>query len=325
MYIRKMALNPIPFDGRTAIAVIGDPDLGASFENNGEVFLLDSQTGSAIGSQGSTHWMSSNLCTVSVDDEVLLAGGCMDGTIQLWEPRSSKQVNFLHGHRKLVTSVCQIDTGHSSLLASSSSDGTIRLWNSVNGEHIRTIQSHDYWPDNLCAIGSGPDSMLASSADREIRLWNPVNGSLIKTLEGCPGSIYALCAVDSDESLLLASGECTIDQVLLNRGEVDADTANCAVRLWNPVSGEQVCVFEGHSNDVKAVCSFSIRNRCLLASAGGDGVVRIWDIASRASILAIPVHYSATSMIWADDSLFIGLDGGVLAIKLEDSVLASRL
>src|SRR5262249_29406499 len=96
MYIRTMALKPIPFDGRMALAVIGDPDFGASFEDDGDVFLLDSQTGSEISSQGRTHWMSSSLCTVTVGGEVLLAGGCMDGTIQLWEPRSSKQVKVLH-------------------------------------------------------------------------------------------------------------------------------------------------------------------------------------------------------------------------------------
>jgi WD40 repeat protein len=159
--------------------------------------------------------------------------------------------------------------------------------------------------------------MLASAHGREILLWNPANGKHIRTLEGCSASIGSLCAVEADGLSLLASGESRIDQVEVDRGDVDEDAVDCAVRLWNPVSGKQIRIFEGHSGPVTAVCSFSIRNRDLLASASDDKTVRVWNPASNTSILTIPVSYSATSMTWVNDSLVIGLDAGMLAIRLE--------
>ena len=79
-----------------AIAVISDPDLKASFEGDGDVLLMDSRTGAEIGVRGSGRWMASDLCTVTVGGEALLAGGCSDGTIQLREPLTGKQVRVLN-------------------------------------------------------------------------------------------------------------------------------------------------------------------------------------------------------------------------------------
>jgi WD40 repeat protein len=161
--------------------------------------------------------------------------------------------------------------------------------------------------------------MLASFSGREIRLWDPANDRNMRTLEGHSGDFCALCAVKDDDLFLLASGETEVDQVYINRGDVDEDAADYTIRLWNPASGEQVRIFEGHSAPVNSICSFSIRNRYLLASASDDKTVRLWNPMSRAPVLTIPVHYSAKSIMWGNDSLFVGLDNGALAIKLEPS------
>ena len=53
------------------------------------------------------------------------------------------------------------------------------------------------------------------------------------------------------------------------------------VRVWDPVTGEQQRVLEGHSGAVYRVCAFASRDgRTLLASAGADGTVAVWDPAT---------------------------------------------
>ena len=301
-----------------AIAVISDPDLKASFEGDGDVLLMDSRTGAEIGVRGSGRWMASDLCTVTVGGEALLAGGCSDGTIQLREPLTGKQVRVLNGHREPVSAVCELEAGGLSLLASASwGDRTIRLWDPVSGEHIRTLRDDEHRPGELCKVTVDSACTLASSDNRKIWLWDPSNGRKIRILEGHSAGIMALCTVEDDGVSLIASGESTVDQVEINRGEVGEDELDHTVRLWNPVSGEQIRTLEGHSGDVTAVCSISIRNRNLLASASRDGTVRIWNPARGVFGMNIPINYSATSMTWMNDSLFIGLDGGVIAIKFD--------
>ena len=78
------------------------------------------------------------------------------------------------------------------------------------------------------------------------------------------GRVNAVCAVTVDGRALLASGG-----------------ADGTVRLWDPHTGEQLTVLEGHQNAVSAVCAVTVDGRELLASGSDDGTVRLWDPQSR--------------------------------------------
>ena len=52
------------------------------------------------------------------------------------------------------------------------------------------------------------------------------------------------------------------------------------MRIWDPATGEQRAVLEGHQSGVNAVCAVTVNGRELLASGGDDGTVRIWDPAT---------------------------------------------
>ena len=75
-----------------------------------------------------------------------------------------------------------------------------------------------------------------------------------------------MCAVTVDGRALLASG-----------GD------DRTVRLWDPHSGEQLAVLEGHQGWVNAVCAVTVDGRALLASGGDDRTVRLWDPHRRAA------------------------------------------
>ena len=57
----------------------------------------------------------------------------------------------------------------------------------------------------------------------------------------------------------------------------------------------------------------------LLASAGRDARVRLWDPATGHQRAVIPVHAPATACLEVDGTLIVGLDTGVLAIRLGGS------
>jgi WD40 repeat protein len=53
-----------------------------------------------------------------------------------------------------------------------------------------------------------------------------------------------------------------------------------AVRIWDPATGQQRAILEGHQAGVTAVCPVTVDGQHLLASAGDDGTVRIWNPAA---------------------------------------------
>jgi hypothetical protein len=67
-------MHPIPLGERVALAVVSDSDAMASYRDDGDVLMLDSQTGEEIEVQGSSRWLASDLCTVTTAGEVLLTG-----------------------------------------------------------------------------------------------------------------------------------------------------------------------------------------------------------------------------------------------------------
>jgi WD40 repeat protein len=94
--------------------------------------------------------------------------------------------------------------------------------------------------------------------------------------------------------------------------------ADETVRLWDPASGASERVLHGHTGGVNAVCAVRVGQRELLASASNDRTVRLWNPASETSTpLLIPTSAAALALSpFGDSSLFIGLDSGVLTVKI---------
>ena len=67
----------------------------------------------------------------------------------------------------------------------------------------------------------------------------------------------------------------------VGQGRPGRDVEACDVVVWDLKAGRKVLTLRGHVNDVTAL-DFS-RDGRLLASGGGDGVVRLWEVGTEAS------------------------------------------
>ncbi|WP_438488252.1 hypothetical protein [Streptomyces sp. S186] len=146
----------------------------------------------------------------------------------------------------------------------------------------------------LCAVEINDRSLLASSSEEDayIRLWDAATGEGVAALEGHTGdAVLALCVLDAAGQQLLASG--ADDHTI--RGEEKT------IRLWDPLTGEAAGILTGHTDRVRALCSFSVDGRTLLAIAGSDGEVRLWDVRAGATVSTLKGHSGPVNAVSAVD------------------------
>jgi WD40 repeat protein len=87
-----------------------------------------------------------------------------------------------------------------------------------------------------------------------------------------------------------------------------------------------VRILEGHTDWVNAVCPVQLAGRTLLASAGYDRKVRLWDILSEHTRYEVPVQHNATALASPTaQSLVVGLSTGILAVTVGAGAEAAGL
>ncbi len=333
------ALCAVRVDGQDLLAVGG----------HGTVRIWDPRTGRHPALAGHQRWVHA-LCAVRVDGQDLFASGG-HGTVRIWDPRTGQQHATFKGHQDdFVGAVCAVQVDGQDLLASSGNHNrTVRIWDPRTGHQHATPIGHQDAAHALCAVRvDGQDLLAVGSGGGTVRIWDPRTGHQHATLEGHQQNVNALCVVRVDGQDLLASGSDdgtvriwdprTGHQHATLRSPLNDRVRNwvhalCAVRvdgqdllavgywdgtvrIWDPRTGQQHATLEGHEEHVTAVCAVRVDGQDLLASGSKDRTVRIWDPKTYAGMLTLPTHYTVSAVAWVADSLAVGLEAGVLVIKL---------
>ncbi|MFI5779503.1 hypothetical protein [Nocardia sp. NPDC051570] len=239
----------------------------ASGSADGTIRLWDPDSGKQIGAPLIGHDGAVDSVAFSPDGTRLASGGA-DRTIRLWDPVSGTQIGApLTGHHEAVESVAFSPDG--TRLASGSADRTIRLWDPVSGTQIGAPLTGHH--DTVESVAFSPDGtrLASGSADRTIRLWDPVSGTQIgPPLSGHRNPVLSVAFSPDGTRLASGSGSFTA-----------SDTVERGIRIWDPVSGQQVGPpLAAHTSPVTSV-AFS-HDGTRLASASADNTVRLWDVAT---------------------------------------------
>ena len=255
--------------------------------------------------------------------------------VKLWSLVTKQEISIFNNH-SLKINVVAIDP-YGTKFVSAGDDKIIKIWNLATGQEIRTLSGHT---SGIHALAFSPDGKILASGsnDNSIKLWNVSTGEEIASFEG-RDRISSL-AFDSVGKILASGGsEGTIKiwdittQKLLRistnsnkvysvnfiekSGSISNNSVigsyNNSIRMWNPLTGEIIRTFRGHS---RLVTSTAVSPRSnLLASGSSDQTIKLWNLDT-GELLATLRGHSATV-----ESLAFNREGNILISSAQDRTI----
>ncbi|KAF4550270.1 Utp13 specific WD40 associated domain-containing protein [Elsinoe fawcettii] len=236
-----------------------------------------------------------------------LATGAKDNTARLWrldpENNSFECYDTFTGHAESISAVALPNAvpGQGSaartdplsyppaFLVTGSQDKTVKKWDIASSQRkgskttkaVYTRKAHD---KEMNAIDVSHSSAMFASAsqDRTVKIWDAESGESIGVLRGHKRGVWTVAfAPPSTPTISGESGSSSG-----NRGMVVTGSGDKSVRIWSLNDFSCLRTFEGHTNSVLKVVWLPHDKETpkkrqshgpRVASAAGDGLVKVWD------------------------------------------------
>ncbi len=199
------------------------------------------------------------------------------GEVNLWDVATKTNIATLEGQQKWVSSVAFSPDG--TTLASGLSDDKVELWDIATRTNITTLRH----PHLVESIAFSPDGTTLASGAGDVRLWDVATWTNVATLSNTGGAV----AFSPDGTILATRGN-----------------------LWDVATRQNIATFEG------AASSFSPDGK-MLATRLGDGIVRLWDIATQNSV-TIRHSIEVRSVAFSPDGTTLAYESGYRTVNLWD-------
>ncbi len=248
-----------------------------------------------------------------------LATGSLDRSVRIWDVGSG------HGVMQLV------NTGgwharwspDGAFVAATAGDERVL----VKDGHWGTLGALEGHGSPVSALAWAPDSRHLASAEEAgpVRIWDVVERALVRELEGPTKPTLALVWSADGHHLAAGGGRRSQDvvsgHVFVRRSDTPAvplaaasgvleDLKDCVVRVWDLRSASRGPMVELHGSDDPILALAWYPESGLLASAGMDSQVRIWDPSTGAPVArAATLSWGAALLALGEDRLLVADDG----------------
>jgi WD40 repeat protein len=183
----------------------------------------------------------------------LLASGCDDSTVRLWDAATGAPAGAAGGHADCVRAAAALPDGR---LATGGDDGMVYVC--AIGKRSLLELRHPNIVLALAPLGGG--RLASGCGDGSVRLWSTADGAAAGVLTGHAGPVCALAELTSG---LLASGG-----------------ADGAIRVWCPDVRACLAVLLVGGGGGRVHALAALPDGRLASGAAGEALVRVWALDS---------------------------------------------
>jgi serine/threonine protein kinase len=252
-------------------------------------------------------------CIDLSEDSRVIAGGCEDKKISIWEVMTGSKIIDLCGHQGKISSLKLAI--NQNILVSGDSKGKIRFWRwnidlGLNDNNIDELDSGS----TITSIALHPILPIFASGhiDKKIRIWDRQTQELITTLSGHNLAVTDLQFSSNASLLASASQDRTIKLWQIDNWELqhtfkghnwavktvvfNADTSILAsagdgkdIKIWSLKTNQLLYNLSGHSWTISRIAFLPDSNNLLL-SASWDKKIKLWDVANARELAILEGH-----------------------------------
>lgn len=208
-------------------------------------------------------------CVTFNPEGSLLAVGCWDGRVQLWDWIKQENLVTLSGHRCSVRSVSFAPSSSSlSLLCSGDLDGEIRLWSVPGSSCVWHFQAHRGSTEALHFLRDG-EALLSAGHDGTVQLWSGGLGHSISVLGEEKKLLKAKASTDmmcEDAALCVA----------VNQHYAAVGYHGNGLKLYDIQSGGCVWTTQNLRVSISCLLWLQVKGKDFLLSGGLDQHLRLW-------------------------------------------------
>ena len=255
-----------------------------------------------FSSPGPRRPFSSNVVSAiavgSIEGRDVIAAGCEDGKVHIWDPIRRYELAMLPAHDRFIKAVriqhiegrdLIVTAGQQDVPAVQSIAGSVRLWDlaqtPVRPEVLLDIpEPHGTRPANAVTsmtIGrmKGRDVVVCSCDDGTVR---------IRSLGGPPEPEASWGQHSAVTALAIGA--------LGGREVIVSGSGDGSLRILDPVGNAEPVILAGHERPAYSVAIGQIEGEDVVVSGGDDMTLRIWDPNGRNEPVVVPMqaeHFTA--------------------------------